>query len=204
MYLSLITFSHDAGTQLPPNINTNHQLSKKTFNQNHKNPKPPKILLKNHTERNTIFQVQIHRHSNKATRSSKFTKISKSSQIHKWDHVFVPKSTVPKSSKTNRNLQFQIKWLVYSSNLRLNSSQNQKPQIKHTRTNWSLDHHHPSFSKTLHVGGSDEKIWSQPLVHTQSAVCCWFVKKWVAAVGRHSQHRSSTTGHRRYLVWSTY
>jgi hypothetical protein len=46
MNLSLITFSHDAGTQLPPNTNTNTNSQNKTFNQTYKNPKPPNPLEK--------------------------------------------------------------------------------------------------------------------------------------------------------------
>ena len=47
--------------------------------------------------------------------------------------------------------------LVYSSK-RLNSSQNQKPQIKHTRTGHFIN----IIFQTLHKG-SDEKFWSQLL-----------------------------------------
>ena len=160
----------------PPTSTPTTNSQNKPSNQNHKNPKPPKILLNKHTETPSFKSKFIATRTRPLDHPSSPNFPSQLKSTSEIMYLF-PNPPYPKSSKTNRHLQFQIKWLVYSSNLRLSSSQNQKPQIKHTRTNWSLDHHHPSFSKTLHVGGSDEKIWSQPLVHTQSAVCCWFVKK---------------------------
>ena len=141
---------------------------RKTSNLNFQTQNPLEKAYRNHlSSPNSALvcttrvssQNQSNRRStdvtSKATWSSKFTKLSEWSQIHKWDILFPNRTQILKDKQTP---SIPDESLDYSSE-RLNSSQNKKPQIKHTRTgHWIIIQVSPNFACRIWW-----KVWSQPL-----------------------------------------
>lgn len=132
---------------------------KKTFNQNCKNPKSQNPLEKaygNHLSSPNSSLICTTRVSSQNQSNLRSTDVEQGHLIIQVHQTFRVKSNpqvrCTQILKDKQTPSIPDESLVYSSK-RLNSSQNQKPQIKHTRTGHLIN----IIFQTLHIG-SDENF----------------------------------------------